>query len=69
MLLHQKVTYFNAYLTYRRLKVLFSAQKTRLIYMNQLRYHSSGCKFKIYTQFYTQKLRYGKIFCDILILG
>ena len=51
MLLHQKVTYFNAYLTYRRLKVLFSG------------------KFKIYTQFYTQKLRYGKIFCDILILG
>ncbi len=30
MLLHQKVTNFNAYLTYKRLKVLFSAQKTRL---------------------------------------
>ena len=35
MLLHQKVTNFNAYLTYKRLKVLFSAQKTRLMYMNQ----------------------------------
>ncbi len=34
-----------------------------------LRFHSSGCNFKIYTQFYTQKLRYGKIFCDILIFG
>lgn len=37
MLLHQKVTYFDAYLTYKRLKVLFSAQKTRLMYMNQCR--------------------------------
>lgn len=27
MLLHQKVTNFNAYLTYKRLKVLFFAQK------------------------------------------
>ena len=35
MLLHQKVTNFNAYLTFKRLKVLFSAQKTRLMYMNQ----------------------------------
>ena len=37
MLLHQKVTNFNAYLTYKRLKVLFFAQKTRLMYMNQCR--------------------------------
>jgi len=29
MLLHQKVTNFNAYLTYKRLKVLFSAQKNK----------------------------------------
>ena len=35
MLLHQKVTYFNSFLTYKRLKVLFSAQKTKLMYMNQ----------------------------------
>ena len=28
-----------------------------------------GCNFKIYTQIYTQKLRYGKKFCDILIFG
>ena len=35
MLLHQKVTCFNAYLTYKRLKVLFPAQKTRLMLMNQ----------------------------------
>ena len=28
-----------------------------------------GCNFKVYTQFYTQKLRYGKKFCDILIYG
>ena len=37
MLLHQKVTCFNAYLTYKRLKVLFSAQKTGLMLMNQCR--------------------------------
>ena len=29
MLLHQKVTNFNAYLTYKRLKVLFFAQKNK----------------------------------------
>ena len=29
MLLHQKVIHFNAYLTYMRLKVLFSAQKNK----------------------------------------
>lgn len=29
MLLYQKVTYYNAYLTYKRLKVLFSAQKNK----------------------------------------
>ena len=46
------------------LKQSFEHQNLRI-----LRFHSSGCKFKIYTQFYTQKLRYGKIFCDILILG
>lgn len=37
MLLHQKVTIFDAYLTYKGLKVLFSAQKTKLMYMNQCR--------------------------------
>ena len=29
MLLHKIVTIFNAYLTYKRLKVLFSAQKNK----------------------------------------
>ena len=31
MLLHQKVTNFNAYLTYKRLKVLFFAQKKTMM--------------------------------------